>query len=127
MTILSWISKPRHLLIKEENGLILSIKSEVIKIWKQYCEKFTISDNMDSINQKKIWDESKPLLLQSKIEIAIKRLCNHKAVGSNDIVAKMIKENTEKEVDTLYNICFKIWTIGKRNGASPYVSYHINP
>ncbi|KAL4112804.1 hypothetical protein QTP88_016533 [Uroleucon formosanum] len=45
--------------------------------------------------------------------MAIKRLRNHKAAGSDDIVAEMIKATTEKGVDIIHKICSKIWTTGE--------------
>jgi len=107
--------KPRHLPIKDKNGMTLSTKSKVIKRWQQYCEKLMASDNdnTNTINQRELWDESEPPLLRSEIEMAIKRLRNHKAAGSDDIVAEMIKATTEKGVDIIHKICSKIWTTGE--------------
>lgn len=50
-----------------------------------------VSDNTDTINQREIYDESEPPLLRSEIEMAIKRLRNHQAAGSDDIIAEIIK------------------------------------
>jgi len=107
--------KSRYLPIKDENGVTLSTKSEVIKRWPQYCEKLMASDidNTNAINQRKLWDESEPPLIRSEIEMAIKRLRNHKVAGSDDIVAEMIKATTEKGVDIIHKICSKIWTTGE--------------
>jgi hypothetical protein len=48
------------------------------------------------------------------MEIAIKRLRNHRAAGSDNIVTEMIKSTIEKEVNIIQKICHKIWTIGER-------------
>lgn len=98
MVGLSRSFKPRHLPIKDENGLILSTKSKVIKRWLQYCEKLIASYNTGMLNQRETWDDSEPPLLQSKIEMTIKRLCNHKAPGLDEIVVEMIKATAEKGV-----------------------------
>lgn len=71
------------------------------------------SDDTDTINQRKIWDESKPPILQNKIEVAIKKLRNHKAAGSDDIVTKMIKTTAKKGVDIIHKIYSKIRTTGE--------------
>lgn len=124
--------KPINLPIKDENVVKLSTKSEVIKRWQQYYEKRMASDNdnINTINQRESWDEFEPPLLRSEIEMASKKLRNHKAAGLDDIVAEMIKSTTEKGVDIIHKICSKIWTIDEwpkmaRDGVSPYTSQSI--
>lgn len=39
--------------------------------FKLCFEKLMTSDDTDTINQRKIWDESEPPLLRSEIEVAI--------------------------------------------------------
>lgn len=37
--------KPRHIPVKDENGLVLTTKPVIINRWKQYCEKLMASIN----------------------------------------------------------------------------------
>lgn len=59
------------------------------------------------------WDEAKPPLLRSEIEMALKRLRNYKVTGLDDIVAEMIKATAEKKIDIIHKICSKIWITGE--------------
>lgn len=51
--------------------------------------------------------------------MAIKRLCNHKTAGKDEIVAEMIKATAEKGVDIIYKIRSNTWTTGKWLNSNP--------
>lgn len=106
--MLSRSFKPRHLFIKDENGVTLTTKPEVIKRQQQYCKKLMASNNTNAINKREIWDKAEPPLLRSAIKTAIKRLRNYKATGSDDIVAEMMKTTTEKWVALIFKVRSKI-------------------
>jgi L-rhamnose mutarotase len=72
MSTLTRNFKPRHLPVKDENGLALMTKPEIIKRWKQYCEKLMTSNDLVSIKMGKfrtILNEKRNYYSNSKSQV----------------------------------------------------------
>ena len=98
--------------ILDERGQPLQKSEEKLEQWKQHFEKvLNVQNEVEANVLEDLEDHSETdtSQLTREIEQAVKKLQNGKAVGEDEIVAKMLKNGGEVMIDWLLEILQGAW------------------
>lgn len=93
--------------IQNESQEIIRDAYGIAEVWRLYCMKLFDDNSLNTYQLHEI--ELEPSILKSEVELAISKLNNNKAPGSDGITAETIKAMEEIAVDPIYKLCTMIW------------------
>lgn len=111
VNVLTRSFSPKYLSIEDEQGNILTLKSDILNRWQQYCKTLmSTSEDQNGTQIEEPVEEMEPPILKCEVEAALRKLANGKSPGSDGIVAEMLRTTGDAGVLVLLEICEKIWT-----------------
>ena len=103
--------QPRQRNIKDEEGRVLTDLKDILRRWRDYGESL-YNDNDDSHNHDNI-SEHGPVILESEVQEAIRRLPKNKAESYDDLPAELFKTNNQTMTQVMCKLCNKILETGE--------------
>ena len=100
----------RSTIIKDEDGTILTDRSDVLRRWKDYVGQLYRDENREDSDILEV--EAGPMILRSEVEQAIKRMKWRKAEGSDGVVVEMVEALGEYAISKVTDIANKIYCTG---------------
>ena len=108
--------QPKAVVIKDENGNVLTESRQILDRWKRYSENMfanTSEPKQTAVDNKESYTDTELEPLRIEVEWAINSLKDRKSPGCDEITAEMIKANGEAGITYYHKICTKIWKTGK--------------
>lgn len=104
----------RLLPVKDDRGVILTNKPEILERWRQYCQTLMANkDARDGESTQTRTGDIEPSILRSEVIIAMGKLKNKRSERTDGIVTEMLVATGESRTDVLHEICNKIWESGR--------------
>jgi hypothetical protein len=103
--------QPRINIIKDENGNLLADPQNVSKRWKNFFNQVLNINGLHDVRQMDI-QMAEPLVPEPspvKVEIAIGKLKSYKSLGTDQILAELIKAGGVKHYVLRYRLIFCMW------------------
>ena len=108
--------QPKTVVIKDENGNVLTESGQIFDRWKRYCENMfanTSEPKQTAVDNNESYADTELEPLRSEVEWAIKSLKDRKSPGCDEITAEVIKASGEAGITYYHKICTKLWKAGE--------------
>lgn len=113
---LTSIKQGRTNTIQNKEGKCLTEEQDISKRWTEYCsELYTqkATGDPEVLNVPPPSNNDNHPILRDEVETAIKSLKKGKSPGVDNIPTELVQAGGEDMIDTLLNICNKIWQTGE--------------
>ena len=108
--------QPKTVVIRDENGNVLTESRQILDRWKRYSENMfanTSEPKQTAVDNNESYTDTELETLRSEVEWAINSLKDRKSPGCDEITAEMIKASGEAGITSYHKICTQIWKTGE--------------
>ena len=102
--------------IQDKAGKTLTEEQEILRRWTEYCSELynqEIAGDQRILTCPSAMEETDYPILREEVATAVKALKKGKTPGVDNIPAELIQAGGDSMIDTLTNICNKIWQTGQ--------------
>ena len=100
----------RSTVIRDEDGSILTDRSDVLRRWKEYVSDLYHDDERTNVELGDV--DSGPPIMRSEVEFAVKKMKWRKTEGSDGVVVEMVEALGEFAIDKVTDMANKIYDTG---------------
>lgn len=108
--------KPKVNICKDENGVILSEKPDILRRWVRHFDT-VLNNNSAEVEHITVESTGDDLHIDNvelpsleEVKQAVRQLKNNKSPGSDELVAELFKAAGEEFIQYLHNLTLKVWT-----------------
>ncbi|XP_068224895.1 uncharacterized protein [Palaemon carinicauda] len=96
--------------IKDSNGIVLAVESEIKSRWKTYFEGLLNKENPRTVFEEGLPNKTVTIgVTRREVEQAVNKMKNNKAAGPDNIPVKVWKSLGEEGIDILWDMTQKIF------------------
>ena len=95
--------------IKDRNGMELTVAEDIKKRWQEYTEELYKKDLHDPDNHDGVITHLKPDILEYEVKEALGSITMNKARRGNGIPAELFQVLKDDAMKVLHSICQQIW------------------
>ena len=96
-------------LIKDRNGMDLTVAEYIQKRWQEYTEELYKKDLHDPDNHDGVITDLEPDILECEVKQALESITTNKASGDDGNPVELFQIRKDDAVKVLHSICQQVW------------------